>query len=450
MWRGWSPIARRCSHKVVAVSPTKVHPPFAKYAPAVSVERGARWIYVSGQLGIRPDGTVADGAEAQAAQCLANVAGVLKAANSSLRDVVRVNAYVTDRAHLAPYMKARDATFGSVKCVPASTLMIVSGFARPEFVVEVEAVAARPRRRRGRRSLSTLAGGPSAERVSEFAAAARREGLKIIEASAGENERREVHRRSRDYFWYSPILKKELDGVAADAVLVASTEADVVTACRLAVAHGIPVTVRGAGTGNYGQIVPLRGGCVVDVSSLSGVREITADGVCRAAAGTKLSEIEDEARKAGWELRQHPSTRQTATIGGFVAGGSTGHGALRYGGLSEDGAVLGLRVVTAEAKPRVLDLKGPDAFPCVHAYGTNGVITEVTFPLARSEPWTDVTITFESLAAAAAFALDVARAPAVVARAVSVFQAPIAADFLELVDDKSANVVLIQCSASNL
>ena len=113
-------------------------------------------------------------------------------------------------------------------------------------------------------------------------------------------------------------------------------------------------------------------------------------------------------------------------MGGFVGGGSTGHGALLHGGLSEDGAVLGLRVVTAESPaPRVLELRGRDVFPVVHAYGTNGVITSVELPLARAQPWTDVTLTFGTLAEAAACALDVANAPAIVKRAVTVFEAPI-------------------------
>ena len=134
----------------------------------------------------------------------------------------------------------------------------------------------------------------------------------------------------------------------------------------------------------------------------------------RAQSGIILADLEDHTRESGWELRQHPSTRRTATLGGFVAGGSTGVGALLHGGLAEDGAVAGLRVVTAESTPRVLELTGRDVFPVVHAYGTNGIITEVEIPLARAQPWWDAVAVFPTLKPAAVFALDVGEAPAVV------------------------------------
>lgn len=125
------------------LTPESICPPFARYAHAVEVEAGARLLFVSGQLGVRPDGTVADGAEAQALQCFANISAILAAAGMSARDLVRFNAYVTDRTHLPDYMRARDAFIAGIAEPPASTLMIVAGFARPELLVEVEAVAAR-------------------------------------------------------------------------------------------------------------------------------------------------------------------------------------------------------------------------------------------------------------------------------------------------------------------
>jgi enamine deaminase RidA (YjgF/YER057c/UK114 family) len=125
------------------LTPDGLCPPFARYAHAVEVEAGARLLFVSGQLGVLPDGSVASGAEAQAAQCFVNIAAILTAAGMGPADLVRLNAYVTDRAHLAAYMRARDAFIAGLAEPPASTLMIVAGFARPELLVEVEAVAAR-------------------------------------------------------------------------------------------------------------------------------------------------------------------------------------------------------------------------------------------------------------------------------------------------------------------
>jgi enamine deaminase RidA (YjgF/YER057c/UK114 family) len=96
----------------------------------------------SGQLGLGADGTVPAGAAAQAALCFANCAAILAEAGMGPADVIRINAFVTDRAHMAGYMAARDAWLAGVARLPASTLVIVSGFTRPEFLVEVEVTAA--------------------------------------------------------------------------------------------------------------------------------------------------------------------------------------------------------------------------------------------------------------------------------------------------------------------
>ena len=271
----------------------------------------------------------------------------------------------------------------------------------------------------------------SLETVAAAVSALRSRGVPVVAAADGPDATREVTLKSRDFHWYSPVLKSSLRGLRGDAVVHARHEEDVVATAGVAAAMGVPLVPRGAGTGNYGQAVPLRGGIVLDLSLM---RQIVAldpvDGVVRAGAGILLADLEDTARSHGWELRQHPSTRRTATLGGFVAGGSTGVGALMHGGLAEDGAVLGLRVVTAEPEPRVLELTGRDVFPVVHAYGTNGVITEVEVPLARAQPWWDCVASFPRLADAAKFALELGEAPAIVAREVSVHQAPTFATLL--------------------
>ena len=123
------------------LNPPALPPPFARYAHGVAVPPGARLVFCSGQLGMAADGTVPEGVEEQAALCFANVAAILAEAGMALSDIVRVNAYVTAREHMAGYMRARDRAV--VSPPPASTLMIVGGFTRPEFLVEVEAVAAK-------------------------------------------------------------------------------------------------------------------------------------------------------------------------------------------------------------------------------------------------------------------------------------------------------------------
>ena len=124
-------------------TPLHIRPPFARYSHGVSVRAGARILFCSGQLGIGPDDLVPEDAPAQSTLCFDNIRAVLEEAGMSAADVVRLNAYVTDRAYLADYMAARDAFIESIDPPPASTLMVVTGFAREIFKVEVEAIAAR-------------------------------------------------------------------------------------------------------------------------------------------------------------------------------------------------------------------------------------------------------------------------------------------------------------------
>ena len=123
-----------------ALTPATLPAPFARYSHGVEVSGHARWVWCSGQLGMDETGHIPEDAMAQAALCFENARNILTAADMPLDDVVRVNTYVTDRAHMTPYMNARDAVFGTPP--PVSTLMIVGGFTRPEFKVEVEIVAA--------------------------------------------------------------------------------------------------------------------------------------------------------------------------------------------------------------------------------------------------------------------------------------------------------------------
>lgn len=124
--------------------PASIRAPFARYSHGVEVPAGTRLVFCSGQLGIAADDTIPEDAGAQAELCFANIAAILAEAGLGFEHVVRINAYVTDRAHLPAYMAVRDRLFADP--APASTLMIVSGFAREIFKVEVEVVAAGPAR----------------------------------------------------------------------------------------------------------------------------------------------------------------------------------------------------------------------------------------------------------------------------------------------------------------
>jgi enamine deaminase RidA (YjgF/YER057c/UK114 family) len=121
--------------------PQNIRAPFARYSHAVEITGVARWLVCSGQLGVSVGDEIPESAEAQAVLCFEAIAECLAEADMSFADVVRINAYVTDREYMKPYMTVRDRYIGSPE--PASTLMIVSGFARPEFKIEVEVIAAK-------------------------------------------------------------------------------------------------------------------------------------------------------------------------------------------------------------------------------------------------------------------------------------------------------------------
>ncbi|MGL4514774.1 MAG: FAD-binding oxidoreductase [Lacipirellulaceae bacterium] len=192
--------------------------------------------------------------------------------------------------------------------------------------------------------------------------------------------------KSRDFYWYSPILVERLDAVRADLVVTPASEDEVLRVLAAAARVGAPVTVRGAGTGNYGQAMPLAGGVVLETTKLNRVLGV-GEGWLRAEAGARLEGVDRAARETQQELLMWPSTKRSATLGGFVAGGSAGIGSLRHGMLKDAGVLRRVRVATCEPAPRVLELAGADILQVHHAYGTNGVILDLEVALAPSEDW---------------------------------------------------------------
>ncbi|MEW5420602.1 FAD-binding oxidoreductase [Amorphus sp. 3PC139-8] len=238
-----------------------------------------------------------------------------------------------------------------------------------------------------------------------------------------------VKQKSRDFFWYSPVLKRQLDHVTGDIVATPKSEADVSRVLATCFRHDVAVTVRGAGTGNYGQAMPLAGGLVLNLAEMTAVKSIEP-GLVVTEPGAIIADIDRQTRAdSGQELRMHPSTHRTASIGGFVAGGSGGIGSVRWGGLRDLGNIVRAKVMTMEAEPRTFDLVGEDIHKVSHAYGTNGVITELAMPLTAAYDWVDVIVGFEALSTASAFADMIANEDGILTKEVAVVAAPAGHDY---------------------
>jgi len=259
-----------------------------------------------------------------------------------------------------------------------------------------------------------------------------------------------LDRLSHDFYWYSPILRPQLISKRGDVAVQPINVEEVLAVLRFAGSREIPVTVRGAGTGNYGQCVPLQGGIVLDLSLMDKLEAITPDGVAVCQPGLRLGALETEARKQGWELRMYPSTLVKASVGGFLAGGSGGIGSVSHGGLRDFDNVRAFEVVTMEQEPRVMLHEGAAVHEILHAWGTNGIITRIWFALAPAVEWTQFTATFDTYDQAFTFAESVATEGSWTKRLATVFEWPIPSFFTpvkQVVREGQSLVLLMIASA---
>jgi FAD/FMN-containing dehydrogenase len=229
-----------------------------------------------------------------------------------------------------------------------------------------------------------------------------------------------VRRRSRDMTAsFSPVMKRDALEHTADVLVRPRDKADVLRVACAAARARMPLVMRGAGTCNFGQGIPLAGGALVDMTALDQVLW-TRPGRVRAQAGARMHAMDDLTRPTGWELRMHPSTRRAATIGGFVGGGHAGVGSCAWGILRDRGNLLGLEVVSVEEQPRTVQLAGDEVNLVHHAYGTNGIVTEVELPLAPAWDWREHLLAFPEFMTAVQFAHALATSDGLPRKLVSV------------------------------
>jgi FAD/FMN-containing dehydrogenase len=259
-----------------------------------------------------------------------------------------------------------------------------------------------------------------------------------------------VARLSQDFAWFSPVLKRQLSDKTAELAVRPRTEAEIAAVVAACARNTIPITLRGSGTGNYGQAIPLRGGVILDMSGYNGFSWVRA-GVGRAHAGIRLAEFDRQARPHGWELRWLPSTFRSATLGGLFGGGFGGAGSITYGPIAASGNVLGSRVMTVEREPKILEVRGGEAMLLHHTYGTNGIVLELEVALAPALAWIESIATFTSFDAALEFSSALASAPGLVKKEVCFFGAPVPDYMVSLADFLPSGchaVLMLMCESS--
>ncbi len=229
------------------------------------------------------------------------------------------------------------------------------------------------------------------ERITALAAELR----DLLGDAAVSDEDAALERVSVDGSTLSPVIMEKLPLGRAQLVVYPPDAEGIAAAIGAAVRHGVPITPRGKGTGNYGQAIPMSGGLVLDMSKARSIVEVK-DGSVVVDAGAPMIQIEQAANKTGQQLLMFPSTVQS-TAGGFVSGGSGGTGSIKHGMLTSivGGYVKSLDVVHAEPDAHLIHLEGADAHVYLHNYGTAGIIARVELALEPQQLWSAFYASFD-------------------------------------------------------
>ena len=121
-------------------TPASVAAPFGPYSHAVEVPEGSRLLYISGEVGVLPDGTVPDSIEAQAEACWQNIIAILADAGMDVEDLVKITTFLVRPEDVAAAGAARAKHFADAR--PGSATIIVKALVNPAWLIEIEAVAA--------------------------------------------------------------------------------------------------------------------------------------------------------------------------------------------------------------------------------------------------------------------------------------------------------------------
>lgn len=246
-----------------------------------------------------------------------------------------------------------------------------------------------------------------------------------------------IGRFLKDSSWLSPILSEHFNfrgggeggdagAVTADMVVTPQSVDELRDITALAVRFRCPITVRGGGTTNFAQSIPLEGGVVIDSRRLDRVLDLS-DGEVTCEAGALQGNVETAARARGQEFPILVTTYASATVAGWIGGGHVGLGGAMYGTLWDDN-VRGVRLLTAEDPPRELVLRGSEVTPVLRTSGATGIITDATFRLVPARRWLEAVASFDSFEAACRY-IDDLTASGVPLRAGAAQEPPIPTSF---------------------
>ncbi|KKC25860.1 FAD-binding oxidoreductase [Sphingomonas sp. SRS2] len=239
----------------------------------------------------------------------------------------------------------------------------------------------------------------------------------------------EVAALTRDQSWLSPSLadarKQRLSAEGAQLGLQAAVAPrsidELAAAVSVAALERTPITLRGAGTSNFGLIDPSAGGLLFDLRNLAG-DVVAGDGFVRSPASAILGDLERAARSHGAEVPILTTTYATATVGGWIAGGHVGLGSSTNGAVW-DGIVRAATLMTVEESPRLLKLSAKAAEPLFHTFGVAGILVEVELATPRQRSWVEVVGSFPSFDHASAFTTEISRDARFVHRVVAAQEA---------------------------
>ena len=146
-------------------NPKSIAAPIGTYSHGVETPPNARWLHVAGQTGLMPDGSIPQGIEAQTEVVWSSIIAILAEANMVSTDIVKINTYITNAADFPGMAKIRAKYLGDHR--PASTAIICTALAKPEFIVEVEAIAAKSVAARAAKRVAKRVAKKAAKRIAK-------------------------------------------------------------------------------------------------------------------------------------------------------------------------------------------------------------------------------------------------------------------------------------------